>query len=184
MHALQAIYTSANHTKQYKLDDKTKTQISTQVSELMFVLRSHVDRLEVPPQNRFNPLFEYQRISSSFAGLSVSNNNSTNGVSGVSIRQSSVVNQEKPMIFGEKLIYERQMLAVIALFCENFHGFATSILSDKIEQLQLPAENPNNENEMETTVRDQTFVDMLADVLTIIGFSVNKSTKYLIHYTF
>lgn len=166
LHALQTIHNNLKFTKQADIDVQTRRQISVFVTELIWMLRSYVGRLELHQANKYNPLHEFQRISGS-----------ANITSITSVQLSSTatesVHQEKPMA-GEKLIYERQMLAVIALLCDDFKSFATSILLDKIERLPGTEDiTDQDEDAMDVDSNgDQTFVDMLAEILCTIGFSV------------
>lgn len=70
----------------------------------------------------------------------------------------------------EKLIYERQMLAVIALLCTDFSNATQLLLFDKCDE--SPA-NEGDDDEMDGVNRIGSFADILTDVLYNIGSSVS-----------
>lgn len=119
-------------------------------------LKIYTGRLTLRTPTKYNPATEYKILSDETA-------KQTNHTADI----------------DEKLIYETQVLAVIALLCTDVSNTTHTLLFDKCEEL---ARN-DDDDEMDGANRVGSFVDILTDVLCAIGHSVSIDTIRSSHNT-
>lgn len=148
LHVLQSLYNATKTNITPKIDESTKKHIIMITTNLIDILRNYfVECLE--PPNKYNASVECKIIADSI--VEAQSESSSSG--------------------SEKLVYERQMLAVIALFCADFPTISESLLFDwlEIEQQQIDDEI----QQMEVQNENESFIKVLTDVLCKIGYSVS-----------
>lgn len=151
---MQSIYNGAKAKKSRVLDNNLMEEVTIITNAFINILRNYAGRLTLQTPTKYNAALESKLISDEMAKTTTSNG---------SIPTSTPVD--------EKLIYERQLLAVIALLCTDFPNTTQSLLFDKCED--SPPSNDGADDEMDGENRIGSFVDILTDVLCNIGHSVS-----------
>lgn len=146
LNVLQSIYNGAKSNRLRTLDDKMMKEFTVIINAFIDALRNYFSRITLRTPTKYNAALECKLLSEDMAKTS-----------------------STPI--DEKLIYERQMLAVIALLCTDFPNTTHSLLFAKCD---VPEEKANQDDEMNGESRIGSFVDILADVLCNIGQSVSK----------
>lgn len=154
LNALKSLYKGAKASLLRMLDDMMMKEFETITNTFIESLKIYASRLELRTPTKYNPVNEYKTLSEETLKLTASKANSTN--------QSSNID--------EKLIYETQVLAVIALLCAEFPNTTQMLLFEKCEVYATDGDdNDNSDGEN----RIGSFVDILTDVLCAIGHSVS-----------
>lgn len=150
LHVLQSLYNATKTNISPKIDESAKNHIIMITTNLIEILRNYyVECLE--PPNKYNPSAECKSISDSIIGESPTESSSA----------------------SEKLVYERQMLAVIALFCADFPIISESLLFDRLEIEQQQIDGEIQQIGVENG--NESFIKVITDVLRKIGYSVSFS---------
>lgn len=148
--ALQAMYNGAKAKRLLILDNNMMKEFTIIANTLIDVLKIYTARLTLRAPTKYNPATEYKILSEDTT--------------------QSPNSPDESMNVDEKLIYETQALAVIALLCTDFANATESLLFDKCEE---STPHPDEDDEMNGENRIGSFVDMLTDVLCAIGHSVS-----------
>lgn len=143
-----------NHLKQCQSNDTLVKQIFNYAIELIVQLKSYSESLELQNCSEFNPALERKILSEK--AMSKAN----------SFEQWSSA-QEAPIVVGERLIFERRILSVIAVLCYYCKNI-TSLLLDT----PLPLETIAGDVGEDVSMANETFTSVLISVLMTIGFSV------------
>lgn len=155
---LQSLYNGAKAKRLRLLDNTMAKEFSAIVNTFIEGLKIYTGRLTIRTPTKYNPANEYRILSEEISKLTSSNNTNTADAS---------VNVD------EKLIYETQVLAVIALLCTDFPNTTQLLLFEKCEECVADA-NADGDNNMDDENRIGSFVDIFTDVLCTIGHSVCK----------
>lgn len=142
-----------------------KKHITIMTTHLIGVLLNYARQLEVRPFHKYNPSAEHKLISDSV----ISDVN-------YQCRTSNIPEMQKSSktIVSEKLIYERQMIAVIALLCGQHSCILDSLLHDIIDtDLITNAEGEQDEN-LKTENQHESFMNCLVKILRLIGYAVKN----------
>lgn len=143
-----------HHLKQCQSDDKLIKQIFNFAADLVISLRNYTENLELHNFSEYNPALEYKALSES-----------SRLKSNTFEKWSSV--QEAPIVAGERLIFERRILSVIAVLCYYCDNITKLLLTTPI-----PVEADAQDAIDDVSMASETFSSLLIDVLTTIGFSV------------
>lgn len=150
---LQSLYNGAKAKQVSLLDDIVLKEFTDITNTLIEGLKIYASRLTQRTPAKYNPINEYKNLSEETLKLTAE----------MAKRTPASINCD------EKLIYETQVLAVIALLCTEFSNATQTLLFDKCENCATDGdENENGEN------RVGSFVDILTDVLCAIGHSVSR----------
>lgn len=146
---LQSIYNGAKAKGLKALDNNLLKEFTMIINAFIDALKSYTSRLKLRTPTKYNAAMEAKLISEEMAKASTTNT----------------------VLVDEKLIYERQMVAVIALLCTDFPNTTKVLLFEKCEEAP---DNENQDDEMDGENRIGSFVDILTDVLYNIGHSVSE----------
>lgn len=147
LNVLQSLYNAARLEAGERLDDAATTQLLMIATNLVDVLRNYAERLDMPAPCKYNPSLEHKNISDAMARP---------------LKSASV---------SEKLVYERQILAVIALFVSDYAHIGESLLFDRMDTIQLA---PAEIEVIDVEYGKESFIEALIEVLHRIGCSVSK----------
>lgn len=160
LHLLQSIYYGTQIIGFSTFDGRTTKQINNIATYLIGVLKNYVGQLELKPFNKYNPSAELKVISDNLIN-EISNRNylRKKGCQAIPPRfiKSSIC---------EKLIYERQMLAVIALLCNEHPCISDRLLREPMNINQLLATDGVDSES------DCTFMSCIVTILSAIGSTV------------
>lgn len=151
---LQSLYTGAKSKRLNLLDDTMMKEFKFITNTFMEALKRYACRLTQRTPTKYNPINEYKILSEE------------------TLKLTAAMAKGKPAstICDEKLIYETQVLAVIALLCTEFSNTAQTLLFEKCEN--CVSDNENGNENMDGENRVGSFVDILTDILCVIGNSV------------
>lgn len=149
LNALQSIYNGAKAKRLRELDTDSIKEITMITNAFIDAMKTYASRLTLRTPTKYNAALECKIISEEMAKTSGSDSTE--------------------ILVDEKLIYERQLLAVIALLCTDFSNTTHLILFEKCEEASA---NDGEDDEMDGANRIGSFVDILTDVLYNIGYSV------------
>lgn len=150
LNVLQSLYNAAKLEAGARLDDAATTQLLMIATNLIDVLRNYSERLDMPAPCKYNPSLEHKNISDAMA------------------------RPTKSASVSEKLVYERQILAVVALFVSDYAHIGESLLFDRMDAIQLA---PPEIEVIDVEYGKESFIEALTEVLHRIGCSVSKCTK-------
>lgn len=159
---LQSLYNGAKAKQISLLDDILMKQFKGITNTFIEALKAYTSRLTLRTPAKYNPINEFKNLSEETLKLTAE---AAKGTPSPSIS------------CDEKLIYETQVLAVIALICTEFSNATQTLLFEKCED--YAADSDANEN-LHGENRVGSFVDILTDLLCAIGHSVS----YAQHRTF
>lgn len=150
---LQSLYNGAKAKQFSLLDDDLMKQFKGITNTFIEALRAYTSRLTPRTPGKYNPINEFKNLSEE---TMKSTAEPAKGIPSTSIS------------CDEKLIYEAQVLAVIALVCTEFSNATQTLLFEKCDDYAMDTDvNENGEN------RVGSFVDILTDLLCAIGHSVS-----------
>lgn len=150
LNALQSLYKGAMASELRMLDDTKMNEFEAITNLFIDALKVYASSLELRTPGKYNPISEYKILSDETMKFTAAKENGT----------------DQTPNFDEKLIYETQVLAVIALLCTEFSNATQMLLLKKCET--DAADNEENENP-DAENRIGSFVDILIDVLCAIG---------------
>lgn len=160
---LQSLYNGAKAKQLSLLDDTMMKEFKGITNALIETLKNYASRLTQRAPTKYNPINEYKTLSEETIKLT---DEMAKGI------------PAPPLNCCEKLIYETQVLAVVAELCTEFTNTTQMLLFEKCEHCAMDSdenENGNGEN------RVGSFVDTLTDVLCAIGHSViYEYTQHLV----
>lgn len=160
LHLLQSIYNRTQIIGFSTFDGRTMKQINYIATYLIGVLMNYIRELELKPFNKYNPSAELKVISDNSIN-EIYNKNHLRGV-GCQTISSRLIKSS----VCEKLIYERQMLAVIALLCNQHPCIPNRLLCEPLNINQLPA------SDGVVTESGCTFMTCIVTILSAIGSAV------------
>lgn len=167
LHLLQSIYNETQTIGFTTFDGRTMKQIKYIATYLIGVLMNYVRQLELKPFNKYNPSAELKMISDNLIN-EMSNKDHLRGVGCQTISPRLIKSS-----ICEKLIYELQMLAVIALLCNQHPCIPNRLLCEPISINKLPAaDGVVSESEC-------TFMTCIVTILSTIGSAVRKLIFHL-----
>ncbi|XP_031634094.1 uncharacterized protein LOC116347582 [Contarinia nasturtii] len=156
LNALQSIYNGAKRRRMRVLDTDSVKEIISITNAFIYAMKSYANRLCLRVPTKYDAGLEAKLISDEMAKPTAN-------------------------LIDDKLIYERQILAVISLLCTDFSNVTEIILFEKCEDQET---NTDDDDEMDVENRAGSFVDILTDVLFKIGLSKTLSLhKTLIEST-
>lgn len=152
LNALQSIYNGVKSKNLRALDENMMKEFNIISKYFIRDLKNYASKLSLRTPTKYDAAMEFKLLSEE-----MTKTNSTN---------------ETMPPLDQKLIYERQMLAVIALLCTDYPNMTHSLLFEKCEE---DSANDNDDDEMDGDNRIGSFVDILTEVLSKIGHSVSNS---------
>lgn len=152
---LQSLYNGAKAKQISLLDDTMLKEFKRISNALIEALKIYASRLTQRTPTKYNPVNEYKTLSEETLKLTAK------------MAKEAPASTSASIDCDEKLIYETQVLAVIALICTEFENATQTLLFEKCESCATD----NDENEQGEN-RVGSFVDILTDVLCAIGHSV------------
>lgn len=159
LNALQSIYNGAKARGTHVLDDNSLKEVTIITNSFIDAMKIYASRLTLRVPSKYDAPLECKIVAEEMSKTAAS--------------QVSDDSDWKMPPVGEKLIFERQMLAVISLLCTDFPNVTQTLLFEKCEDSDTEDDKMDGENQM------GTFVDMLTDVLDKIGHSVSKDKAHL-----
>lgn len=162
LHLLQSIYNGTQIIGFSTLNGKTTKQINYIAKYLIGVLMNYVRQLELKPFNKYNPSAELKVISDNLIN-EISNKNHLREVGCQTISPRLIKSSA-----CEKLIYECQMLAVIALLCNQHPCIPNILLYEQMNIIQLPASDGM------VSESDCSFMTYIDTILSAIGSAVRR----------
>lgn len=150
---LQSLYNSAKAKRLRLLGTDMMNEFKVIANTFIDALKMYASRLTLRTPTKYNPIAEYKILSEETLKLAAEKAKST----------------PETITIDERLIYETQVLAVIALLCTEFPNATHLLLFEKCEE---SAVNDNENEEVDGENRTGSFVDVLTDVLCAIGHSV------------
>lgn len=170
LHLLQSIYNGTQSIGFSSFDGRTMKQINYIATYLIGVLINYVRQLELKPFNKYNPSAELKIISDNLIN-DISDKNHLRGIGCQTVSPRMIRNS-----VCEKLIYERQMLAVIALLCNQHPCIPNRLLCEPINIDQLPvSDGVGSKN-------DCTFMTCIVTILSAMGSAVRRLNSNLQHH--
>lgn len=167
---LQSMYNGAKAKRLRLLDNTMMKEFTAIANTFIDALKIYTGRLTLRTPTKYNPATECKLLSEELSKSVPTNTSDT---------------PEASTYVDEKLIYETQVLAVIALLCTDFPNTTQFLLFEKCEE---SAANADQDDDMDGENRIGSFVDILTDVLCTIGHSViyDSSKMYEIfeHFLF
>lgn len=160
LNTLQSMYNGAKAKRLRQLDSTMMKEFIAIVNVFIEGLKIYTSRLTLRTPTKYNPATEYKLLSDEKSTTVTSNEADT---------------PETTTNLDEKLIFETQVLAVIALICTDFPNATHSVLFDKCEETET---NSDEDDEMNGDNRSGSFVDILTDVLCTIGHSVRNDNFF------
>ncbi|XP_055300952.1 uncharacterized protein LOC129567734 [Sitodiplosis mosellana] len=157
LNTLHSIYNGAKAKKFRVLDNNSMKEIAIITNAFIDALKTYASRLTLRTPTKYNSALECKIISEEMAKATTANGSGSGTTE---------------MLVDEKLIYERQMLAVIALLSTDFPNTTQLFLFEKCEE---SLSNDDEDDEMDGKNRIGSFVDILTDVLYNIGHSKTLS---------
>lgn len=142
--------------KNLRYDSTIVIDIVVSIAELSKWLWDYSQRLDCNQSRTYDVTTEHKRLSQSIS-------------TGTAFNQSASQIRcldEKPCVAGEKLMYERRIVAVLSLLCRKCCGLTNRLL-DAVVDLN----DTGDEIDDEPNVR--SFVDLFTSILTDIAFSVS-----------
>lgn len=158
LNTLQSIYNGAKTQKLRSLDNHMMKEFTNITNAFIDSLKIYASRLAIRTPNKYNPGTESKILSEELAKNTAHNN----------LHGSSDGHLETTLS-NEKLIYERQLLAVIAILCTDFQNTTPALLFEKCED---SSSYTAEDDEMDGENRIGSFVDILTDVFCTIGYAV------------
>lgn len=164
LNELQSIYNDARSKKLRALDNTMAKEFTRITNQFIDALRFYAVRLPLHTPSKYNPALEFKILSDEMA--------KSNNSNGTSLPPAD-----------EKLFYERQILAVVALFCTEFPQTTQSLLFEKCERVEttpnyMEDDANGDDDEMDGDNRVGSFIDILIDILSKIGHSVIRIFQY------
>lgn len=163
LNALQAIYNGAKTQRLHALDRNMMKEFTEIINTFIEALKIYASRLPLRAPTKYNPATECKILSEELMKSTAANNNSPDTDS-----------EDSETFNNEKLFYERQMLAVIALLCSDFSNTTQTLLFEKCEE---HATGASADDEMDAEQRIGSFVDIFTDILCTIGHSVSFCSR-------
>lgn len=162
LNALQSLYKGAKASR--SLDDNMMKEFEAIINAFIEALKIYASRLELRTPTKYNPVNEYKTLSEE------------------TLKSTTATGAHPPSNIDEKLIYETQVLAVIALLCAEYPNIAQMLLFEKCE---AQATDGDDNDYADGANRIGSFVDILTDVLCAIGHSVSHelTRKNLIKFS-
>lgn len=151
LNVLQSLYNATNLESSARLDEAACSQLLMIATNLVDVLRNYSERLDMSAPCKYNPSIEHKNIS------------------------EAMVRPTKPTPVSEKLVYERQILAVIALFVSDYSHVGESLLFDR---LNITNADMGDVEVIDLEYGDVSFIEALTDVLHRIGCSVSEFDNF------
>lgn len=162
LNALQSLYNGAKTSELRVLDDVKMMELEAITNMFIDALKMYVSPLELRLPTKYNPMSEYKILCDE------------------TLKATAVKDQSSNL--DEKLIYETQVLAVIALLCTEFPNATQMLLFKKCE---TGATDNNDNGDADGENRIGSFVDILTDVLCAIGHSVTfKLGEFFVTFFF
>lgn len=155
---LQRICTQIDGIKNNRIDAPVVRRIFTLASEFITLLYSYALELDYGKDRKYDASVEYKQLSQNMSHGSAFNRSAG--------RLSCL--DDKPCVGGEKLVFERRLLAALSVICRGCPCLTTSLLDSAVDQNELDVD-------MEENTEQVSFVDLLAITLTNIGFLVRGS---------
>lgn len=152
---LQRICNEIEDVKHIRIDAPVVRRIFTMSSEFITFLYSYALQLDYGRHRTYDVTVEYKQLSQSIRNGTAFNRGSS--------RLCCL--DDKPCVSGEKLFFERRLLAVLSSICTGCYSLTASLLDSAVDLNKADVD-------MEDDNRYGSFVDLLAIVLTNIGFSV------------
>lgn len=149
LNALQSLYNTARMMKNERLDETATAQLLMIAANLVEVLCNCADRLDPLSPRKYNPSTQQKIVSKSY--------------------HSSDVATEP----SEKFVYERQALAVLALFCADYEHIIESLLFERMDALQATPNKQKDAEKYDPKYKKMSFIEALIEVLQKIGTSVS-----------
>lgn len=155
---LQTIYNRIDELKNIRPEAPIVRQIFKLATEFITFLHSYALQLDFGQSQKYDASIEYKQLSQNIRGAIDTN------------RCRLRCLNDKPCIEGEKLIFERRLLAAISLICSGCPSLTASLLDTAvgINEIANNEAVANGANE----AGHETFVDLLAIALTKIAFLV------------
>lgn len=160
---LQSLYSGAKAKQLNSLDDTMMREFKLITNAFIETLKMYASRLTQQTPTKYNPINEYKVLSEETLKLTA----------------AKAKNAPASTNCDEKLIYETQVLTVIALLCTEFSNVPQVLLFEKCED--CATDGDENEN-MDVENRVGSFVDILTDVLCAIGHSVTHKNPIFINF--
>lgn len=160
LNVLQSLYNASRLTSNPRLDDSTTTQLFLIAANLIDALRSFSDRLDMPAPCKYNSTVEFKAI------------------------QEAMTRPANTAMASEKLVYERQILAVIALFCSEYKHIVDSLLFERLDKIQPNQDQErkqsvqNNENQPVQNAANQSILNIANQSIANIA---NRSVQNVVH---
>lgn len=152
---LQRIYNQIDDIKNVRNDAPVVRRIFTIATEFITLLYAYAQQLDYGQNRKYDASIEYKQLSQA-----ISNGTAFNRISN---RLSCL--DDKPCISGEKLVFERRLLAALSLICSRCPSITITLLDSALDLNEVDVN-------MEKYVGHVKFVDSLAIALTNIGFLV------------
>lgn len=159
LNVLQSLYNASQLTSEPSLDDDSTAQMLMIAANLIDTLRNYSDRLDMPAPCKYNPTVEYKAL------------------------QETMKRRADTALPTEKLVYERQILAVIALFCSEYEHIVESLLFERLDKIQphLDDKKPTahcNDNQPAPNIANQSVLDIVNQSVLNIA---NRSVPNVVH---
>lgn len=135
--------------KNERLDVTGTAQLLMIAANLVEVLCNCADRLDPLSPRKYNPSTQHKIVSNSYHSADV------------------------PAEPSEKFVYERQALAVLALFCADYKHIIESLLFEPMNNLQAAPSKQKDAEKYDPKYKKMSFIEALIDVLHKIGTSVS-----------
>lgn len=153
---LERMYNQVDDIKSVRIDAPPIQEISALVNELSALLHAYVQQLDFSRAKKYDASAERKHLSKTVSNDAAINRNSGR------LRCFD----DKPCVAGEKLIFERRLLAALALVCSECPSATLSLLDSPIDL------NPADAGTANDAVQE-CFIDSLAILLTHIAFLVS-----------
>lgn len=152
---LQRIYNEVDDVKHLRNDAPVVRRIFIMSTEFITFLYHYAIQLDYGRHKTYDVTVECKQLAQSIRNGTAFNRGSS--------RLCCL--DDKPCIDGEKLIFERRLLAVLSLICTECYSLTASLLDSAVGMNKADVD-------MEDDSSHESFVDLLAIALTNIGFSV------------
>lgn len=152
---LQRIYNEIDDVKHIRIDAPVVCRIFTMSTEFISFLYSYSLQSDHGRHRTYDVTVECKQLLQSIRNGTAFNRGSS--------RMCCL--DDKPCISGEKLVFERRLLAVLSLICAKCYSLTASLLDSAVDLNKADVD-------MEDDNRHESFVDLLAIALTNIGFLV------------
>lgn len=152
---LQRIYNQIDDIKNVRIDAPIIRRIFTMATEFITLLYAYAQQLDYGQNRKYDASVEYKQLSQTIS----------NGTAFNRISNRLCCLDDKPCIGGEKLVFERRLLAALSLICSGCPSMTVTLLDSALDLNEADVN-------MENYVGHVTFVDLLAIALTNVGFLV------------